>query len=496
MKKLLLSAFLLLTTFSFTSAKEIKGDTLSFNGIKLIRLNGTHAERGYAYGRLLAKEIYEVYNGYFVKEALSDILPYYDNLLQSYITLAVVDARFKAEAEAILEGIKDSEYSDEFDAIWNRQFTVYDFLFANSIVELSSNLGCSAIMSWGQSTMQDPNLSGELVITRHLDWALAPELLKNYLIVVHNPSEPDEQKWVSFGFSALFGALSAVNESGVGVFQHMGNRNEYDMQSTYEPILLALRKSIELKDFNGDGKSRTDDVYDAINANNQGGAFIIDAVNSRANADSAIVIECTFDSKTTRSAGDHSQMPGTNLVATNHFRKLVAPEECFRYDKIQAALLLDSNLTIAKNWTVLCENGRIPNNLQVIQYVPSTKNFRTSFTDNQALGWSKEPFEFNFNDLFALTSIVERTGNTKMSKVSPNPSIEQTNLEFILDTPSDVIINITSSAGTVVSTYKLDNLQEGSHSQMINTSFLPVGGYFVKIQTKSGYSTNKIVVIR
>ncbi len=495
MKKIIL---LIVAIFAVSnlSAREVTGDTTSINGIKVIRLNGTHSERGYTYGKLLANEIYDVYYNYFREKLIKEgVLDTYPMLLASTLPLLSIDERTSEEIQAIIEGIQDSEIADQFNHIWGRPFSAEDIIFANMLPELFSKIACSSLISWGESTMKDPELLGELIITRHLDWEDNRHLYNNHLITAHNPSEDDEQRWVSFGFAGMLGALSGANDRGVGAFLHAGNIDFYEADM-FEPIVFTIRKALERKDLNGDKTYNTKDVWDAINGEVQGAPFIIDVVGARKNLDSAFIIECSGKKKETRTIGQNSNLPGTNLVATNHFRVLGDAEVCPRYDYMQYILLLDSSITIEKSWYYLMQGAGLDNNLQVIQYMPASNDFQIGFTDEWNLGWNQEPVRFNFNELFRETSVADHKCSVAMVKFAPNPANILTQVNFSLTSDTPVELELIASSGSTIKKNNLGYFAAGEHSTQLDLSEISAGVYFIKISTNSGSLTNKIVVAK
>ncbi|MFC2131996.1 hypothetical protein ACFLSQ_11220 [Bacteroidota bacterium] len=66
---------LVLLFYSFGNnslAGEVNGDTSSVNDNKVIKVWGTHYERGYAYGYLLADEVIDILENYLIKEAFQN----------------------------------------------------------------------------------------------------------------------------------------------------------------------------------------------------------------------------------------------------------------------------------------------------------------------------------------------------------------------------------------------------------------------------------------
>lgn len=497
MKKVVLALALFCILGAAQANAEIKGDTLRINGIKVLKVYGNHYERGYAYGHFLAKEIYDVYFHYFIQNAMGNLLPYYSQLKDNVQLNAQIDPKYVDEAQGIVDGINSTDFNSTFYDIWERDFDKYDLLLANTIVEIASNFGCAALMSWGDATLSDPVLKGEMIVTRHLDWSKSPYLYKNQLILAVDPDEADEQRWISFGFPGLIGVLSGVNNSGLAAFQHMGVINDYVMGSAYEPIFFSLRRAIEQKDVNNDGLSRTDDIVDAIMSKTQGGSFIIDAVNSIENNDSAVVIECTGVNKAVRSIDEYSQISGTNLLATNHFRKLYPAEECDRYDAVQESLLLNNKMSLNRSWDVMADGAGVQNSMQTIQFVPAAKDIRIGFTDAISLGWEKEPFAFNFDDLFAPTSVIETASSSlNIKKISPNPAVNSIKVDFTLTNSSNVEIQIVSPSGRIEKSINLDYLLSGDYSQSIDISGLASGVYFIKVKTDKISVTNKIITLK
>jgi hypothetical protein len=85
--------------------------------------------------------------------------------------------------------------------------------------------------------------------------------------------------------------------------------------------------------------------------------------------------------------------------------------------------------------------------------------------------------------------------STEINGVSlyPNPSNSETNVNFYLQTKSDVTILVTDLTGKTVSSQELSNLTSGANSTKIDCSSLNSGVYYVTINTNGSSVTKKFV---
>ncbi len=497
MKKLIYSILLVfaLPFLNMVNAEEVKGNLTEINSIPVLQLWGNHYERGYAYGNLMAEQIDIILVDYFIGYLLKNDMAQYATLSSVVNSILIVEDKYQNEAQGIAKGFNETPYANRFKELAGRDLEAKDMLFANSIVELESLFGCSAIMSWGDATMQDPSLQGELVITRHLDWQKVSWLYNNHIVIATNPDEEDEQRWVSFGFPGLFGCLSGVNESSLVAFQHMGNKPEGSIfGKQVEPIFLAIRNAIEMKDFNQDGQCNTADVFDAVGKNTTGGGFIVDAAGAIANGDSAIVIESSMDYGTvSRVLGENSNVSGTNLVATNHFRKLEPAIDCDRYDRLQEALSIDDQITVAGSWEVLKNAAGIPNNLQTIEVIPAENKILLSLSTEELCSWEIQATEFLFEDFFKTTGVEDNAGKVLYSvKAYPNPVVDRLNITMNAESDRNieiVLCDLTGASLTNVFSGTISNQNEIS----IDMTDFAKGAYLLQIKSERSVSAIKII---
>ena len=109
---------------------------------------------------------------------------------------------------------------------------------------------------------------------------------------------------------------------------------------------------------------------------------------------------------------------------------------------------------------------------------------------------------FNLGDIrkftFGLTTdVVEKIDNVEIeSIVYPNPTTGFMNVDFSLTENGKVDISIFSIDGKFISNILSEEKLKGTYSLNWQNENLPIGTYFVKIQTENNLTTKKIVIIK
>lgn len=495
MKKLLTLLALILLTYPSCRADEVNGDLSEIDGKKVLRLYGTHAERGYAYGYLVGDMVDDIVTNYLFSHVAGGDETNYIGARSAVASGMSVEEKFRDEAEAIAKGIKDAGFGENFKSVFGTDISADDILLGNAIVDVYNMFGCSSITSWGESTQDNTELNGELVITRHMDWANLPVLKRNYLIVVHKPSEEDEQKWASISFAGLMGTLSGINENGTATFHHVGNEDQYDMASLSNHIFFSIRKGLEEKDHNNDGQHDSQDIFDAVDSDVQTGGYIIDVVNSVASGNTPFVIECNRTAGAIkRELADNTDISGTNLCATNHFRKLESPSSCYRYQGLIDSLTANDKLSPKRSWTLLSGACGVDANLQSIQYIPSSGKIVLAYSESEIPAHLSKQTELSLSQLFATVSVEENTALIKKkASVFPNPASGSARIIVELEAPCDLKADVYSSDGQYIATIFNVCGAEGENIINWDCSAYSSGAYICKIIY--GAKTREIVKI-
>ncbi|MBN3034194.1 MAG: T9SS type A sorting domain-containing protein [Bacteroidales bacterium] len=479
---LLLTGFLALAS-PVRTFSQVNGVILSDTGnLTVVKLWGTHEERGYAYGYLLAEEIVALYDGY-IRPMFGSMLTMAKQVIKEGEHIRI-DSVFWIEAKAVVNGMADA-------GIDTSGVNYLDLLVANSMLDFrglwwkgegrESPMGCSSLMSWGDATTGTP-LGGKSVISRHLDWTASAILIANQVLVIHVPAEAGERPWLMTGFSGQISVLSGLNDAGLSAFQHMMSdfSGTGHLNQAYEPIWFTLRKALESDDFNQDGHVNTLDIRDAIQMNPQGYAdgYIVAAMApSTVMTDSltALVAEVAPDAPllTFRSNEYPDSIPGDNLYAANfEIKRNNHVHLCPRYIAVMNALEEGLNIGAEVNWAIMRDHSNSGSgNIQFMQHVPEWDMFRISVHNNGKPAYQNTPMEFNTAELFSpATGTKGPEGLMKDVVLYPNPVWDVLNLSVpgaggsysweILDVYGSLLANRNGITGTT-ERFSLEDMPAG-----------------------------------
>jgi len=507
MKKLFLYLLLATLTLKAFSNPIVTADTLRIDGKLVLWLRGNHYDNGWNYGFLLGTKIMYMFDNYVINSAFGGAANY-SFARQLFDQHFVVDEKYNEIAQGMIEGIAASGISLYCSAL-NDNLTYKDVLIANAIPDFSSfserwqNIGpgCSNLSSWGNATINDPELAGETVISRNLDWINNPTLINNPLIIIWGPGAPNEQSWISFGFIGLIGALSGFNESGIVTFQNMGNYSTTPVGTGFYPVNLAQRNGLEMEDYNGDGVCSPRDVSDAVRDQSVSGTFIVHSAGPAfCDPPSEILEMHNSFGDTIRTSLQNPEFFGDNLVATNHFRLLKPPTYCSRYSRISDSLEKSNQFNIQRNWSVLTTAG-VTTNLQTIQYIPSQHILRFSFAEIGTPAYLVEPTEVWTDSLFTLVGIIEKPADKNLISVSPNPCSGQTNILLQLPVAKSCKCYITNLNGHFIKDFGTFLVEKPILSLKWDSENSNAGIYFVVVEFSDTQQnirhvvTQKIIVI-
>ncbi len=399
----------------------------------VLQVWGTHYQRGHAQGYLLGNRILDVFNQYYYPMVTMSNPVYYNYMWNYYQEHFNQDARMFSEAQGMINGMQDAGISVYHSGL-QRNLEAEDVMLVNAIVDMILvrsrftdevlQLGCSSLSSWGISTQQDSLLMGNAVITRFLDWSQNTALISNPLLVVHHPSETDEQKWLSFTYPGLIGALSGISESGTSGFLNMGNDHTVQNSWAVDPVLFDLRRGIERYDYDGDGLSTSLDIHAAISEGHHLSGTIIHALSENGDGQLPLVTETNNSGTALRYYDQNGNLPGNHLAATNHFRVLSYPVCCDRYNNIQDSLLVNHQMTAKRQWQVLSGAAGLETNLGAIQYTPSTGALLWSSATFGLPAYQTPALTLNTNDLFNFNVHIAEDQNTPAVlsfRLYPNP---------------------------------------------------------------------------
>lgn len=466
------------------------------NNIQVVKVWGTHNERGYAYGFLMGAEITQTFSSY-LRPQFGNYYAVARNIVTDGQNLKI-DSLFSVEALAMIAGM-DAAGTNTAAMDYVDLLVANCFLDISEIMGVSPGMGCSSLMSWGDATA-GTDLDGKSVISRHLDWSTSSYLVNNQVILIQLPSEPGEQPWLCVGFAGLFSVLSGLNQN-LGVFQNM--MDDFSGNSVpgtlYEPIWFTLRKAIEKSDYNADGQNDVGDVRSSLMDQGAGCAdgYLISALaRSTAGSDllTALVAEVAPVPPylTFRSNSYDDKIPGDNLYAANsQIARNNAKNYCTRYNAVATQLATGTGISTAKSWELLRDYSHLSHNLQFMQYVPELGLFSISPRKGTTAAYLREPVTFSVSELFSAYS---GTGDPVAVEPAitcyPNPAAETLILEGLNPHGKDVAITILDITGKQV-LYKC--LTNPASRLELNVEELAGGVYVVHVQCGGRVTALKIV---
>jgi len=465
---------------------QINGVLISdSNNIRIIKVWGTHQERGFAQGSLLGEAITALIRSY-LKPQFGSLYPNAREMVTNGSDLSF-DPDFVDEAKAIVAGMDSAGTNTE-------KCDYVDLLVANSLMDISKMMGsplpvgCSSLISWGLAT-EGTDLSGHSVISRHMDWPVNLNLINNQVICIHLPSEPDEQPWLGIGYAGVFGVNSGFNQN-LGVFSHtMADLNAPSSQGKhFEPMWLCLRKSIEKLDYNSDGRNNVLDVRSALSDHPQGFAdgFLISAVAQSSEGQDSLIamiaeVAPAAPCLTFRSNSLPDSIPGKNLYTANcQIARNQAMHFCSRYNRINAAIGVGNAISSIRNWELMRDYSHQSIDLQFMQFAPESDLFKISVYQKGKAAYLNEPVTYKISELFSAYSskgghvIAEPTFS-----FYPNPVTDKLSIRGFSRTGEAAVIAVHDINGRQLVT---ETRSGNSPEYSISLKSLPSGIYFIKVQ--------------
>jgi hypothetical protein len=437
---------LLLLSLSGGLIAQVNGELTQVNGKWILQTWGTHQERGYAHGYLLSQPIMQIFNTYIYPIVAMSNPTVYNNMTTFYSAYFDVEAKYVQEAQGMIDGMQASG-SSIYNTGLQRNLNAIDILTFNCLVDLyyynryvqnntKLELDCSSLSSWGTATSADSILAGGLVITRFMDWNQDGSLIANPLLMVSHPSEPNEQKWIAFTYPGMFGALSAISESGKAAFLNTGNVHSHNNINGVHPILLSIRNGIELQDYNNDGNDNMTDVYNAVANELSLSGTIIHTISENPDVMTGVIETNNSQGTVLRTTIHNDALPGSHLAATNHFRLLNYPVCCTRYANIVDSLIANNFVNAKRQFSILSGAAGMENNMMAIQYIPGNGTILWSTATNSQPAFQNEMLRLDTNVLFAYDTANEDYNTPAVTGslfVYPNP-VRMNSTVFIKNT--------------------------------------------------------------
>ncbi len=508
MKKI--SSFILILLICSVAFAQVNGELTQQNGKYILKVWGTHYQRGFAHGYYLAQPIREIFDDYIYPIVAMSNPAVYNSLLSFYQNQFDIEQKYTSEAQGIINGMLQAGQNIYTEGL-GRNLMAEDLLLFNALIDINYyrseltgarmlNLGCASLSSWGTSTEQDTVLVGHSLITRFMDWDINSALLANPLLLASIPSEEGEQPWVSFTYPGLIGALSAISVSGKAAFLNMGNAHYYSFIHDLHPVLLSIRNGIESADYNDDGADNLADVFDALTARRALSGTITHVLSEAGGIQAGIVEKNNIMGTVLRTTAQNYVLPGMHLAATNHFRLLYASVCCSRYANITDSLITNQQMTTRRQLTVMIGAAASDNNLMTIQYCPLDGSIRWSTAILGSPAYNQPLQDYLLDELLQpVTPLSEEIlpPLPHALTIYPNPLISGKLLTVKSSLPFSDNLNIYNIKGQKVTDIKLNNGSGHWNGTNSKGQSLPPGIYFIRAGAESGLvKTAKILITR
>jgi len=214
----------------------VHGRIETHQGLRVLRVWGTPAERGYAHGYLLAEDICKMMNTEFAAR---------------FARMPELLSQARAALPRLIE--YPDEVDAELDALWRgflarkpdrnmpeleREFDRTDLLVANAL-DVFGLMGCSSFTVWGEQAV-----GGGVLTARNFDWPLTGDhMLDQTLLVVQMPK--DKVATASISWPGYIGTVTGISDDGVAAYLHVGNAKFSLPQPSSWPSAIAARKILE-----------------------------------------------------------------------------------------------------------------------------------------------------------------------------------------------------------------------------------------------------------
>ena len=221
-------AFVPAPAATFPDAKHGNGQLVHVSGIPVLSVRGTPAEIGEQFGILAVKNAPDIdgLRKRFLKDAGQENSEFLVTLMARRLK-ASVPPEYLAEMEATCKAA-------------NRDLD--QALFANTIYDLSSGMGCSTVV-----LSKDRNTTGGPILARNFDWLPTKGIMDHTLIVVYRPT--GKRTFATITISPIIGCISGMNDAGLACtlneveLRQSKDKSAFNWNGT--PMMLAFRRVLE-----------------------------------------------------------------------------------------------------------------------------------------------------------------------------------------------------------------------------------------------------------
>jgi len=338
---------------TFPEAKHGKGDLRYVDGVPVLMLRGKPAEMGEQFGKLAVENAPDLSGLHerFLKDS---------GQTKRYPVLATLAGMLKPNMpQHILTEIEAAA------KVSDRELSL--LLFANTVADLSSGMGCSTVI-----VEKERSKSGNPLFGRNFDWLPTKGITDHTLVVVYRGE--GKRAFAAVTVSPICGVISGMNDAGLSItineisIKQSKDKAPFNWKGT--PLLLAFRRVLEecgtvaeaeklLRDM-----QRTTTCCLTICDKTGGAVFEITPTNIEVRTHENGVCCCT-----------------------NHFRseKLCVDDKCGRYAKLAPLMIKDAGKLGVKD--VFAELDKVEqgkNTLQSMVFEPAERVLHLAYGPGNA----------------------------------------------------------------------------------------------------------------
>jgi hypothetical protein len=213
---------------SFPAAKHGNGELKYVEKVPVLVLRGKPAEMGEQFGKLAVANAPDLdgLHARFLKDSGQErryplILTLADRLKPNFPAHVATEIQAAATASGRKEGI---------------------FLFANTIADLTSGLGCSTVV-----VEKERSKTGSPLFGRNFDWLPTQGIAEHTLVVVYKGE--GKRAFAAVTTTPIMGVISGMNDAGLSVtineinLKRSKDKAEFNWKGT--PLLLSFRRVLE-----------------------------------------------------------------------------------------------------------------------------------------------------------------------------------------------------------------------------------------------------------
>lgn len=316
-------------------------------GIRVLHLEGSVLDRGFAEGVLLADEIVDLVEDYAIGYVCQgERLLWEMGARLAATTYFEFDEEDRLWADAVVVGIQAKRGSLRLESI-GRDLDGMDLLTCAAIPDLEGLL-CSSLAVWGPASA-----NGDVLVGRNLDYPASRSLREHVIVRVHAPRGEDAG-WVGISWPGQAGCLTGLSDEGVFVAIHDVDPGEAAGKGKATPRVLALESLVtELRP-----GARTADIAARMLREHRFrmGANVLCAWSGN-DAHGAVVLEIDANQEHDGGVTVRGPKPGQTYVAcSNHHRSRQDDRGCSRYG-VLAKGGAQGKVDPARMWELIDSSG-------------------------------------------------------------------------------------------------------------------------------------------